>query len=190
MSLIVWARAYPKTQCRCLCAGPSRCTPAQPLSWACTRRAASPTSWTLCSRAPPRRLLARPSHAACQARGTPVEVCMADCTLHGRPAGFCHDSAESSPFVGPTRLTCSWPCPRTSCACHARGLRPAPPCAGVPRLAAAHAAHPALARGGLGCVEGLRLLLRLACCHAPAAAWAHHVCPQHCIARPNTWPSI
>ena len=60
MRQIVLARDHVKMWCWCSCAGPSRCTPAQPLSWACTRRAAFPTSWTLCSHAPPRRSLALP----------------------------------------------------------------------------------------------------------------------------------
>ena len=60
MRQIVLARDHVKMWCWCSCAGPSRCTPAQPLSWACTRRAAFPTSWTLCFRAPPRRSLALP----------------------------------------------------------------------------------------------------------------------------------
>ena len=85
---------------------------------------------------------------------------IAQCTTNF--IGPCHNFAGKCPSLRPTRLMLSLPCPRTTCACLERGLRPARPCAGVPRLAAAHAAHPALARGGLGDVEGLQLLLRCA----------------------------
>ena len=107
--------------------------------------------------------VACPSCATSDERGVPLKMCMADRTVpdyfHRTLPSFCKRRLLAETHL--TR-TVSVLRPRTIYACHAQGLRPACLCAGVPRLAAAHAAHPALARCGLSGVEGLQLPLRSA----------------------------